>query len=205
MWLVRVKNEAAVSSETDIVKIAAVTTTVDGINQIMTFKVGDRVVHPQHGVGDIVKMEERAFETGEKRRYYEVRIPRSGSTLWVPVDLPGHGLRNLAQRSEIESCRKVLASRPAPFEDDVRSRQSNLTERLRQGTVRVQCEVVRDLYAFGEHKSLYGSMAGFFRQTQTVLCEEWSLVEGVMLQDAVQEVTNLLKKSRALVGDPKSK
>jgi RNA polymerase-interacting CarD/CdnL/TRCF family regulator len=97
----------------------------------------------------------------------------------------------------------VLAARPTPLTDDARSRQSNLAERLKEGTIRIQCEVVRDLYAFGEHKSLYGTMAGFFRQTQNVLCEEWALVEGVTFEEAAQEVTSLLEKSRSIVNKPK--
>jgi CarD family transcriptional regulator len=168
------------------------------------FNIGDRVVHPQHGVGDVVKLEDRAFGSGVTRRYYEVSISGAGSTLWVPLDPPGYGLRKLAKRSEIELCRKVLAARPSPLIDDARARQASLAERLKQGTIQVQCEVVRDLYAFGEHKSLYGSMASFFRQTQNVLCEEWALVEGITLDQAVQEVTALLEKSRSTVSKSKS-
>jgi CarD family transcriptional regulator len=170
----------------------------------MIFTIGDHVVHPQHGVGQVVKLEEREFGSGVARRYYEVSLPNAGSTLWVPYDPPSFGLRGLAQRSEINTCRKILASRPSILSDDARSRQSKLAERLRQGTIRVQCEVVRDLYAFGEHKSLYGSMAGFFRQTQNVLCEEWAVVEGVTLAEAVQEVNALLEKSRSIVSKPKT-
>jgi CarD family transcriptional regulator len=168
------------------------------------FNVGEQVVHPQHGVGQVVRLEDREFGSGVKRRYYEVSITGAGSTLWVPFDPPSYGLRKLADRKEINHCRQVLASRPTPLTDDARSRQANLAERLKQGTIRVQCEVVRDLYAFGEHKSLYGTMAGFFRQTQNVLCEEWALVEGVTLSEAIQEVTSLLEKSRSIVSKSKA-
>jgi len=170
----------------------------------MMFNIGDQVIHPQHGVGEVVKLEDRAFGSGVTRRYYEVSIPSAGSTLWVPLDPPGYGLRKLAKRSEIELCREILASSPEPFMDDPRTRQANLLKRLKQGTIRAQCEVVRDLYAFGEHKSLYGSMAGFFRQTQNVLCEEWALVEGVTLEEAEQEVIALLNTSRRLTAKSKS-
>ena len=169
----------------------------------MMFKIGDQVVLPQHGVGEVVKLEDRAFGSGVTRRYYEISILGAGSTLWVPLEPPGYGLRRLAERSEIASCRKVLASNPMPLTDDARTRQASLAARLKEGTIRVQCEVVRDLFAFGEHKSLYGSMAGFFRQTQNVLCEEWALVEGVTLDEAVQEVTSLLEKSRSTVSKSK--
>lgn len=170
----------------------------------MTFNIGDRVVHPQHGVGEVVNLEDRAFGSDVKQRYYEVSIPNANSTLWVPLEPPGYGLRRLAERSEIVQCRRILASRPAPLTDDVRSRQANLLERLKQGTIRVQCEVVRDLYAFGEHKSLYGAIAGFFRQTQNVLCEEWALVEGITQEQAAREVTALLEQSRKSVEKSKA-
>jgi len=186
--------------------IATAAGTIDGTKPyLIMFNIGERVVHPQHGVGEVVKLEDREFESGVTRRYYEVSIPSEGSTLWVPLDPPDHNsLRKLAGRSEIELCRQVLASHPVLFTDDARTRQANLVERLRRGTIRVQCEVVRDLYAFGEHKSLYGSMAGFFRQTQNVLCEEWAIVEGVTLEEAAQEVTSLLDESRKMVGKKKA-
>jgi len=162
------------------------------------FNIGDQVVHPQHGVGEVVKLEDRAFGSDVTRRYYEVSIPSAGSTLWVPLDSSGSSLRRLAERSEIQYCRAILASHPEPFTDDPRTRQAGLIKRLKQGTIRAQCEVVRDLYAFGEHKSMYGSMGGFFRQTQNVLCDEWALVEGITLDEATKEVNTLLDESRRL-------
>ena len=161
----------------------------------MTFNIGDTVVHPQHGVGQVMKLEEREFE-GVTRRYYEISITSAGSTIWVPSEPPAFGLRKLAERSEIERCRQILGADPAPLEGEIRSRQSELANRLKQGTIRTQCEIVRDLYAYGEHKSLYGSMSGFFRQTQNVLCQEWATVEGVTLPEALDEVSTLLEKSR---------
>ena len=168
------------------------------------FNIGDQVVHPQHGVGEVVKLEDREFGSGVTRRYYEVSIPSAGSTLWVPLEPPAYGLRKLAEHSEIDTCRKILASLPVPLTDDPRTRQATLAGRLKKGTVYVQCEVVRDLYALGENKSLYVSMAGFFRQTQNVLCEEWAIVEGISLDEAVREVNSLLEMSRRLANKAKS-
>ena len=161
----------------------------------MTFEIGDRVVHPQHGLGQVVKLEAREFESGVIRRYYEISMP-GGSTVWVPVDMETVGLRKPAQKNEIARCRKILVSRPAPLPEEARSRQANLSARLKQGTIFTFCEVVRDLYAFGEHKSLYGTIAGFYRVTKDVLCQEWAVVEGITVLDAAQEVDTLLEKGR---------
>lgn len=168
----------------------------------MTFKVGDQVVHPQHGVGQVVAIAEREFEPGTLRRYYEVSIP-DGGTLWVPFEPPAFGLRNLAVHSDINRCRQILTSSPSPLDGDSRTRQPDLANRLKRGTIHTQCEVVRDLYAHGEHKSLYGSIAGFFKQTQNVLCQEWAIIEGITLPEATQEVNALLIKNSRAVGKTK--
>jgi len=160
----------------------------------MDFEIGDKVVHPQYGVGHVAKLEDREFEPGVMRRYYEIAIP--GSTLWVPKDQSTFGLRKLATRSEIERCREVLASRPLPLTEDSRLRQSDLSARLKAGTIVAHCEVVRDLSAYGAHKPISGTIAAFLRVTQDVLCQEWAMVEGVTLADAAVEISLLLEKSK---------
>lgn len=166
------------------------------------FTIGERVVHPQHGVGHIVKLEDREFEPGITRRYYEISIP-GGSTVWVPVELPKSGLRKLAARSEIDNCRDILGSSPLPLNEDGRIRQAELVIRLKQGTITAQCEVVRDLYAYTAHKPISGPIAAFLQATQGVLCQEWAIVEGIALSEAVYEINSLLEKSRLTLGQGK--
>lgn len=158
----------------------------------LTFAVGDRVVHPQHGVGYIVKLENRAFQPGSSQRYYEISIP-GGSTVWVPVDLPNSGLRNLATRSEIAHCRRILRSQPVRLTDDGRIRQSELVARLKQGTIAAQCEVVRDLSAFVSHKPAYGTIPALLEAIRGVLSQEWAAVEGITLAEAAFEINTLLE------------
>ena len=157
-------------------------------------EIGDRVVHPQYGVGHVVKLDEREFEPGVIRRYYEIAIP--GSTLWVPLDMPTFGLRKLTVKSEIARCRKILESTPLLLTEDPRLRQSDLAARLKEGTITAHCEVVRDLAAYGAHKPLSGPIAAFLRVTQEVLSQEWATVEGITVSEAVLEITVLLEKSR---------
>lgn len=164
----------------------------------MLFQIGESVVHPQHGVGKVVKLETREFERGVMRQYYEITIP-GGSTVWVPLDRPGSGLRRLTVRREISRCRKILQSRPSTLSDDWRLRQSVLAARVREGTITAHCEVIRDLYAFGQHKSLYGTIAALFRTAQDVLCQEWAIVEGISLAAAAEEIELLLEESRLTV------
>ena len=159
------------------------------------FKIGETVVHPQHGVGQVVKLEDREFVRGVVQRYYEISIP-GGSTVWVPVDLPNSGLRGLAERRQIIHCRKILESHPLPLAEDGRVRQSELVASLKQGTIATHCEIVRDLSAFVAHRPAYGTITSFLQALQSVLCQEWAIVEGITLLEATSEISSLLEKSR---------
>ncbi len=160
----------------------------------MEFKIGDQVVHPHYGLGQVVKLEVRQFEPGVSRQYYEVSIP--GSTLWVPLGQPTSGLRKLALKSTLADCRRLLASAPAPLTEDPRMRQSELSAHLKQGTIAAHCEVVRDLSAAGWHKPLSGPIASFLRVTLDVLCQEWAAVEGLSPAEAARDIDACLAKGR---------
>ena len=162
----------------------------------MEFKIGDHVVHPQFGLGHVVILSEREFTPGVKKMYYEIAI-FDGSIIWVAEDLSISGVRRLAKRTALANCRKILEARPSPLTVDARYRQSEQATRLRQGTIQTQCEVVRDLFAYGEHKSLYGTIGVFFKAVRNVLCQEWSVVQGTTLAEAEGEIGLLLEKSSA--------
>ena len=159
------------------------------------FDIGDKVVHPQHGVGQIVKLEDREFERGNTRRYYEIQIP-GGSTVWVPVDLPNSGVRGLASKRELAHCREILRADPTDLIEDGRVRQAALVEHLKQGTIAAQCEVVRDLSAFVAHKPAYGTITAFLEAMLRVLCQEWAIVEGITIAEATAEISSLLEKPK---------
>jgi len=140
----------------------------------MKFDIGDKVVHPQHGVGYVADVEEKQFEPNKSRTYYVVLIP--DTTLWVPIDLSSSGLRKLSVKSELEKCRRVLQSAPQPLKPD-RGLMPNLIGHIKQGTIIAQCEVVRDLTAYGWSKSIFGPLADFKRMIFDVLCQEWAVIE----------------------------
>jgi len=158
------------------------------------FDIGDKVVHPQHGVGFVANIEVKQFEPNVSRTYYVVLIP--DTTLWVPVDSPTSGLRRLSARSDLDQCRLVLQSAPLPLKSG-RDLLASLAGRINQGSIVVQCEVVRDLKAYGWRKPLYGPIAEFQGRILDVLCQEWAAIEELPVIDASHEISILLKKGKA--------
>lgn len=162
----------------------------------MAFKVDDWVVHPKHGVGRVVKIENRQFGSGTAQPYYEISLPNG--TVWVPVEASSCGLRKLTAKDDLARYRNVLKSRPATLNADHRQRQIELTDRLRQGSLQARCEVVRDLSALGWYKPLGEGNAALLRVAHQVLYQEWAMADGVSLSEATHEVEALLQEGKSM-------
>jgi CarD family transcriptional regulator len=159
----------------------------------MFFNIGDWVVHPLHGVGQVIGLERRQFAQAAQL-YYEITIAQG--TLWVAANTPLAGLRGVTAKSELPLYRTVLKSSPKPLNRDYHQRRDDLQERLRQGTFQVKCEVVRDLTARGWPRSLGQVDSALLRRARESLCQEWAAAEAVTVVEATQEVEALLLEAQ---------
>jgi RNA polymerase-interacting CarD/CdnL/TRCF family regulator len=161
----------------------------------MRFEIGDQVVVPGFGVGQIVGLVMKSFLKAESQLYYEVSGERS--TMWTPVDgTTPNGLRHLTSQAELPGFRQVLSGQPARLNADFRQRQFAVREQLRGGTMQAFCEVVRDLTGHAWHKPLGENDANALRTTTEALCREWAAADKVSIAQATAEVTGLLQEAR---------
>ncbi len=163
----------------------------------MQFKVGERVVHPAHGIGRIVKIEEKRLFGGEARLYYEVATPKN--TIWVPIEAGKTvGLRPLMTKDDLTRFRGILKSRPTTLNKDHRQRHLELMDRLKQGSLQVICEVVRDLTARTWQKPLNEADTISLRKAHDQLCQEWAAAKDVSTAQASEEIAELLSETRRM-------
>jgi CarD family transcriptional regulator len=167
----------------------------------MPFSVGDWVVHPQHGVGQVVNLKMQQFGAEPARLYYEITVQRS--TTWVLVDSPALiGLRPLTAKMDLARYGRVLKSAPAPVNKDHRQRQLEMTGHLKLGTFQAKCEVVRDLTAISWRKRLNEMDGALLRSARDGLCQEWAVVEGISIVQATQTVEALLREAKQAFQEP---
>ena len=164
----------------------------------MRFRANDWLVHPQLGVGRVVKLEMRQFGPGTRQQYYEIAIPTG--TVWVPVEGTASGLRKLTAKGDVSRYRGVLRGRPTPLAADHKQRQIALVERLKESSFQARCEMVRDLTAHSWDKPLNESSGTLLRSARHVLCVEWAAAEGLSLAEATREVEALLLEGREAFG-----
>ncbi|MBI5565922.1 MAG: hypothetical protein HY870_13585 [Chloroflexi bacterium] len=157
----------------------------------MEFKTGDDVVHPNYGVGNIVRLEERELATRGRRWYYVLAI--GSATVWMPVQADGSSpLRAVTRKQDLEHYRTVLRSQPTLLIRDFRKRNLELLDRLAHSSFQVMCEVVRDLTALGWNRTMGETDATLLKRVRENLWREWAAAAGQSNLEAVQEVGALL-------------
>lgn len=165
----------------------------------MRFSPSDWLVHPQHGVGQVVKLETKQFGPGTSQEYYEIAI--ATGTVWVPVEGSSSGLRKITAKSDLGKYRGLLRGRPSPLAPNHKDRQNALEERLKESSFQAICEVVRDLVAYRWNKPLNESSGSMLRSAHQVLCSEWAMAEGLSLAKATHEVDSLLLEGKETYGN----
>ncbi len=161
----------------------------------MQFRVGDKVFHPVHGVGQIATVEMKNFVGNISRLYYQIASEKS--TAWIPVEVQETvGLRLLTTKRDLARFRTLLKSRPAPLTNDHGRRRLEIAKRLKEGSLQVMCEAVRDLVARGWHKPLSTTEAASLRNVREAVSQEWAAADGVSITDADREIEALLAHAR---------
>lgn len=158
----------------------------------MEFRSGDDVVHPNYGVGNIVRLEDRQLAENETRLYYVLAFGKT--TVWIPVQTNSSSpLRLVTASRDLDQYRALLKSRPTTLDRDYKKRRLDIQEQLARGSFQVICEVVRDLTALSWQRPLAGVDASLLNKVREGLWQEWAVSTGHSLPDAITEVTALLE------------
>ena len=158
----------------------------------MEFRSGDDVVHPNYGVGSIVRLEERQLAEASTRLYYVLAFGKT--TVWLPVNTAGSSaLRRVTAPRDLDRYRTLLKSRPVEMDRDYKKRRLDIHEQLAHGSFQIVCEIVRDLTALSWYRPLAGVDASLLSKVRANLWEEWATSTGQPLPDAIHEVTALLE------------
>ena len=154
-------------------------------------KVGDCVVHKTFGVGHITALvEKQIFEEGA-RLYYEVHLEKA--TIFVPVDSDHPSpFRMLSNEDDLVQLQRLLKSKPDPLDDNFRARFLSVDLKLKEGSLKAICEVVRDLTAREHDKHLSKGDENRLQIAKDSLSKEWAASKEISLPEAEQEIENLL-------------
>jgi CarD family transcriptional regulator len=141
----------------------------------LRYQVKQPVVYPLHGVGQVLRIEERPF-LDHKLLYYIIYIEVSDMTVMVPVDkADGLGIRPIVDRKESAKALKLVSDTYEPVPTDWKMRYQMNLDLLKSGSIVDIATVVRTLYHRSKIKELPILERKLYDSAMRLLIDEVSL------------------------------
>jgi CarD family transcriptional regulator len=149
----------------------------------LQFKIGDKVVYPNHGLGIIEQIEKR--EVGNRlEEFLRLRIVGNDSTVMVPRGNTANvGLRPIVSRKEIESVFDVLKDTRIKVFDDWKGRFQENSDKMRTGSITEVAMVFKSLTHLSLQKNLSYRERRMLDRARYLIVSEIAEVEKMKTED----------------------
>lgn len=151
-----------------------------------SLNVGDKAVHPSHGLGEVVAIEHREI-AGMKGEFYILRILDNGMRVMVPRATSAQaGLRPVMSNKEAENVLETMRAREVAVDLQPWSRRFRAyTEMIKSGSPHEVAKVLRDMYRLKFDKDLSFGERRLLDQAKSLLMKELAAAKG-MTEPALQ-------------------
>lgn len=150
------------------------------------YTVGEKVVHPLHGAGEIAEIVGERVN-GVMEQYYVFTAPLSGLTLKIPVANSGVvGLRRPVSRQQLSQLLSTLREMEENAADNWNHRYRENMERIKSGEVAQVARVVKSLMHRDARRGLSTVERKMLRSAKQILLSEMMLVEDLSYDGAEQ-------------------
>ena len=144
----------------------------------LQYKVGQQLVYPLQGVGQVTTIEERPFRA-ETLLYYVVYLAVSDMTIMVPVEKADElGIRAIVPRTEATGALRMIGEDYEPIPTDWKLRYQMNLDLLKAGSVSDIATVVRALYHRSRIKELPILERKLYDNARSLLVDELSFSLG---------------------------
>ena len=157
------------------------------------FKIGEVVVYPKHGVGEIINIESMEVSS-IKTRFYVVKMEQAKLTIRVPLDKQEEvGLRKISSKKIIEQVYEVLKLRPKIRRIMWSRRAEEYDAKIVSGDPIKISEVVRDLLRKNSQADQSYSERQMFQVAIERLAREVAAVEKTDYFQSTEKIETILK------------
>ena len=159
------------------------------------YKMGEFVVYPAHGVGQIVAIDEQEV-AGFKLELFVISFEKDKMTLRVPTAKAATvGMRKLAENTLVTKALETITGRARVKRTMWSRRAQEYEAKINSGDLIAISEVVRDLYRSEEQPEQSYSERQLFEQAMDRMSREIGAVNKLTLTEAVQLIEKNLAKS----------
>ena len=153
----------------------------------MKYQIGDKILYPMHGAGEIIGIEEKEI-LGEMQSYYVLKLPAGDMKVMLSISkLEEIGVRDII---DAEAAKKVIADFNTVFsgerENNWNKRYRDNMSRLKTGDISEVLSVVKSLIIRDKQKGLSTGERKMLNNSKQILFSELILASGKSLDELEQ-------------------
>ena len=161
----------------------------------MMFKIGQKVVYPNHGVGMVEKIEPGSID-GVEQTYFHLRLLSNNSKVMVPKgNLDLVGLRPLCPTGEIRQLFDLLQNGQIDTYKDWKGRYKQNLDKMKTGDLAEVARVLKNLRLVSQKKSLSFREKKMYERARYFIVSEVAHVKNISEDEAKQKVDRFLESS----------
>ena len=164
------------------------------MGSVGTFKIGEKVVYPAHGVGVIEGVQTKVI-SGSQRKFYMLRIIDSDMTIMIPTEnVQSVGLRRIIGKDMVAKVYKILRDKKVEIDQQTWNRRyRGFMEKIRTGSLFEVGEVYRDLSLLKHTKNLSHGERQMLQTARNLVIRELSTVRGESESAIAAELDSMLQ------------
>lgn len=159
------------------------------------FRIGEKVVYPNQGVGTVENISTRTFGS-RFERFYLLRLTANSMTVMVPFShVEQVGLRKVTRNGEIARVLGYLGEQTIRSKVDWKDRFKENTDKMRSGSLLEIAEVLKTLLLLQTDKPLSFREKKMLDRARHMLVTELSISRGLKELEAVDLLQRTLSKA----------
>ncbi len=163
----------------------------------MGYKVGDRIVYPNHGVGIVEKILSRTI-ADQEQDFYSLRILSNDSTVMVPLsNTETVGIRPIMTKKDVAKIYRSLQNKKFNITEDWKSRYQENCESMRNGSIVDVATVFKNLSLLSQSKNLSYRERKMLDKAKYLIVSEIAEVERTEEAKIEEQVDKALSKGLA--------
>lgn len=157
------------------------------------FNIGDKILYPPHGAGEIESIEERVV-LGKKQSYYIMRMPYEDMTVMIPQEgCEKIGVRYIISEAEAKKVLEAFRTEKISEDENWNRRQRENVVKIKSGNIYEVLSVVKALMIREGTKGLSTSERKMLNMSRKILVSE-IVMSGAA---SVSDVESILKDTVA--------
>ena len=158
------------------------------------FRVGDKVVYPNHGIAVVENINDRSVGDSSMK-FYQLRLSSNNSLVMIPTNgIRLVGLRKIINDREVNKLYRILQNGVVQEYDNWMGRYRENLEKMQSGSIFEVAEVLKNLFFLSNQKDLSYREKKMFTKARYLIVSELMEVQELSEQDVEKKLDRALSK-----------